>query len=85
MSLTQTEQGYPPAIEHIGVPQLIQDEKGIDVRPGSAASSCNHPWNMGRSWKQSGYLQERKKQLQSYMTELDPHKPVGTVNNLGSL
>lgn len=27
-TLTETEQGYPPAIEHVGVPKTIGCEKG---------------------------------------------------------
>jgi hypothetical protein len=28
MTLTQTEKGYPPPIEHIGLPAKIREEKG---------------------------------------------------------
>ena len=28
MTLTQTEKGYPPPIEHIGIPTSIREEKG---------------------------------------------------------
>ena len=28
MTLTQTEKGYPPPIEHVGIPASIRNEKG---------------------------------------------------------
>ena len=28
MTLTQTEKGYPPPIEHVGIPASIREEKG---------------------------------------------------------
>lgn len=44
MSLGQTNRGYPPPIEHVGVPAVIQEEKGMDLfsRP---SSSLNKPWH----------------------------------------
>ena len=30
MTLTQTEKGYPPPIEHVGIPAAIREEKGND-------------------------------------------------------
>ena len=31
MTLTQTEKGYPPPIEHVGIPAAIREEKGNDT------------------------------------------------------
>ena len=33
MTLAQTEKGYPPPIEHVGVPQTVRAEKGRQISP----------------------------------------------------
>ena len=43
MTLTQTQMGYPPPIEHIELAASIRKEKGIVKRPQSA--SRNKPWH----------------------------------------
>lgn len=68
MTLTQTEKGYPPPIEHIGIPAKIREEKGWHWAP-------THTRPMHYPWHKSGYLEQRKKQLKKYEEELDPHKP----------
>ncbi|XP_045166517.2 MYCBP-associated protein-like isoform X4 [Mercenaria mercenaria] len=80
MTLTQTEKGYPPPIEHIGIPAKIREEKGWHWAP-------THTRPMHYPWHKSGYLEQRKKQLKQFEEELDPHKPdydglevIGTCN-----
>ncbi|KAL4226579.1 hypothetical protein ACF0H5_014564 [Mactra antiquata] len=83
MTLTQTEKGYPPPIEHIGIPEKIREEKGWHWAP-------SHTRPMHYPWHKSSYLEQRKKQLNKYEQELDPHKPefnglevIGTSNPFG--
>lgn len=80
MTLTQTEKGYPPPIEHIGIPEKIREEKGWHWAP-------THTRPMHYPWHKSKYLEQRKKQLKPFEEELDPHKPdfdglevIGTSN-----
>ncbi|XP_052779742.1 MYCBP-associated protein-like isoform X3 [Mya arenaria] len=68
MTLTQTEKGYPPPIEHIGIPPAIREEKGWNWAP-------THTRPMHYPWHKAPYLEQRKKQLKPYEEELDPHKP----------
>ena len=43
MTLSQTEKGYPPVIEHVRVPLSAQRERGMDLnRP---MTSLNKPWH----------------------------------------
>ncbi|XP_023932821.1 MYCBP-associated protein-like isoform X2 [Lingula anatina] len=67
MTLTQTERGYPPPIEHVGVPTMIKEEKGVYWSKPS--TPVHYPWD------RSAFLKQRKQQLQTVMDELDPHKP----------
>ncbi|XP_078360257.1 MYCBP-associated protein-like [Oculina patagonica] len=69
MTLTQTERGYPPAVEHIGKPIYIKNEMGIEWSNTHRSASVHYPW------QKSTYLQERTKQLQNVLHELDPHQP----------
>jgi len=69
MTLTQTERGYPPAIEHIGKAIYIKNEMGIEWSKTHRSASVHYPW------QKSTYLQERTKQLQTILHELDPHEP----------
>lgn len=68
MTLTQTEKGYPPPIEHVGIPAAIRKEKGWSWVP-------THTRPMHYPWHKSDYLEKRKKELMKYEEELDPHKP----------
>ncbi|XP_070535835.1 MYCBP-associated protein-like [Ptychodera flava] len=68
MTLTQTERGYPPPVEHIGNPKVVQQEKGTTWQAGRS-TPINYPW------KKSQYLHQRKQQIQEVMEELDPYKP----------
>ncbi|XP_032226527.2 MYCBP-associated protein [Nematostella vectensis] len=69
MTLTQTERGYPPPIEHISKPITIKNEMGIEWSSTHRKAAVHYPWQA------SGFLQERKEQLNSVMNEIDPHQP----------
>lgn len=69
VTLTQTERGYPSAIEHIGKPIYIKNEMGIEWSSTQRSTSVHYPW------RKSTYLQERTRQLQPALRELDPHQP----------
>lgn len=69
MTLTQTERGYPPAVEHIGKPIYIKNEMGIEWSSTHRSASVHQPW------QKSTYLRERTNQLQNVLHELDPHQP----------
>ena len=64
MTLTQTEKGYPPAIEHIGLPGRMRLEKGVDWE---RTQTPRYPWKFP-------YYVERRQQLAEVMAELDPHR-----------
>ncbi|CAL1533076.1 unnamed protein product [Lymnaea stagnalis] len=68
MSLTQTQKGYPPPVEHVGLPTLIKEEKGCEWI-GKGNAHVNYPWH------KSDFLNQRLKQLQPYIEEMDPWKP----------
>ncbi|XP_076438931.1 MYCBP-associated protein-like isoform X3 [Babylonia areolata] len=68
MTLSQTECGYPPPVEHVGIPERVRDEKGIQWEPDYRTPS-HHPWH------RTSYLYQRRKQLQPIIDELSPHKP----------
>lgn len=68
MTLTQAEQGYPPPVEHVGLSSCVKREKGITWEPEYSRPAQ-------RPWHQTAFLQQRHKQLQEVMNELDPHKP----------
>ncbi|XP_064644995.1 MYCBP-associated protein-like isoform X2 [Lineus longissimus] len=72
-TLTQTEAGFPPPIEHIDVPKYVKEEKGIDFEK---PSTPNYPWDKAKSWRNSEFLKQRVNQLRPYMNELDPFKPI---------
>ena len=69
MTLTQTEKGYPQPVTHVGIPKSIRDEKGWHWAPTHTAP-VHYPWH------KAPYLEKRKKELEKYITELDPKKPV---------
>lgn len=69
MTLTQTERGYPPPVEHIGKPIYIKNEMGIEWSSTHRSASVHYPW------QKSTYLRDRTKQLQPVLCELDPHQP----------
>ncbi|XP_074657573.1 MYCBP-associated protein-like isoform X3 [Tubulanus polymorphus] len=75
MTLRQTDKGYPPPIEHVGVPITVKEEKGIDWE-SRCSTPINHPWNKSRSWSKSVYRDVRLDQLKPIINEMDPHKPV---------
>ncbi|XP_070178743.1 MYCBP-associated protein-like isoform X2 [Littorina saxatilis] len=68
MTLTQSERGYPAPVEHVGIPNCVREEKGVEWEP-EYQNPVHHPWH------RSSYLQQRRKQLQPIIGELDPHKP----------
>ncbi|KAK3576672.1 hypothetical protein CHS0354_004957 [Potamilus streckersoni] len=67
MTLTQTEKGYPPPIEHVGLSKITRNERGMTWIPGQTRA-MHYPWH------KSPFLEQRQKQLQKYIDELDPHK-----------
>ena len=69
MTLTQTEKGYPQPVTHVGIPKSIREEKGWYWAPTHTAP-VHYPWH------KAPYLEKRKKELEKYITELDPKKPV---------
>ncbi|KXJ26552.1 MYCBP-associated protein [Exaiptasia diaphana] len=73
-TLTQTEQGYPPPIEHIGKPIYVKNEMGIEWSNTRCKSAVHYPWHESR------FLQERTEQLAHVMNEIDPHQPY--IDNL---
>lgn len=54
MTLTLTERGYPPAIEHIAKPIYIKNEMGIEWSSTHRSASVHYPW------QKSSYLQKNK-------------------------
>ncbi|XP_022092227.1 MYCBP-associated protein-like [Acanthaster planci] len=69
MTLTETERGYPPPIEHIGQPTAVKKEIGAQLDSSRPGTSINYPWH------QSKYLKDRRQQLDNVMLNLDPHTP----------
>ena len=69
MTLKQSERGYPKPIEHLGIPGCVREEKGWYWNP-------NHRAPVHYPWHKSPYLEQRKKELQPIIDELDPHEPV---------
>ncbi|MGH0137381.1 UNVERIFIED_CONTAM: hypothetical protein FKN15_030561 [Acipenser sinensis] len=69
LTLTQTEQGYPEPVTHIGQPSSIRLETGTIL-----------PENMDpsrRPWIKSLYLLQRREELKSVLKDLDFNQPVG--------
>ena len=67
--MTMTEQGHPPELELVGVPDYIRREKGVSL--GLEKNVPSH-----YTWKESLYLAQRKNDLKMVSRELDPHYPV---------
>ena len=70
MTLTQTERGYPPAIEQIRVPDAILREKGTNFQQPKNSTK--------KTWDGTQYMRERTNQLQPIIDELVPHRGVST-------
>ncbi|BFZ25781.1 hypothetical protein BsWGS_28820 [Bradybaena similaris] len=68
VTLTHTQKGYPPPIEHVGLSQIVKKEKGCDWK-GNENVYVNYPWH------KSEFLSQRIKQLQPFIDEIDPWKP----------
>ncbi|XP_041077074.1 MYCBP-associated protein-like isoform X2 [Polyodon spathula] len=67
ITLTQTEQGYPEPVTHIGQPRSIRLETGTIL-----------PENMDpsrRLWDKSLYLLQRREELKSVLKDLDFNQP----------
>ncbi|RXM37447.1 MYCBP-associated protein [Acipenser ruthenus] len=67
LTLTQTEQGYPEPVTHIGQPRSIRLETGTIL-----------PENMDpsrRPWDKSLYLLQRREELRSVLKDLDFNQP----------
>ncbi|XP_028402373.1 MYCBP-associated protein-like [Dendronephthya gigantea] len=71
MTLTQTERGYPPVVEHVAKPITVRKEMGFDWSDTESYRSTliHHPW------RKSEYLHQRKEELRDLIEELCPHKP----------
>lgn len=67
-AVTMTEQGHPPELELVGVPDYIRREKGVSL--GLEKNVPSH-----YTWKESLYLAQRKTDLKMVSRELDPHYP----------
>lgn len=72
-TLTQTEKGYPPPMEHVGHSRLARTERGLDWVPttptrGGPGSSRRYPWK-------GPFYERRTTELREVMEELDPHLP----------
>ena len=72
ITLNQTEKGFVPPIEHIGYATHIKEEMGTEWKETHRMSNIHYPW------RKSGYFQDRKRQLQHVIDELDPHQPVNS-------
>ena len=70
MTLTQTERGYAPPFEHMGMPNTIKKSVGTDWCETRRIASIHYPW------LRSQYLQKRKQQLYHVIEEINPHTPV---------
>ena len=70
MTLTQTERGYAPPVEHVGKPERTRQMMGTDWKENRRMLYVHYPW------LKSQYLHERKNQLSGVLNELMPHKPV---------
>ncbi|CAG5114452.1 unnamed protein product, partial [Candidula unifasciata] len=68
MTLTQTQKGYPHPIEHVGLSKIVKKEKGCDWS-GKENVYVSYPWH------KSEYLNQRLKQLQPFIDEIDSWKP----------
>ncbi|XP_038078337.1 MYCBP-associated protein-like [Patiria miniata] len=69
MTLTETERGYPPPIEHVGQPAAVKMEMGAKLDSSRPGTPVSYPWH------QSKYLKERRQQLNKVMQNLDPYIP----------
>ena len=76
MTLTQTERGYAPPVEHIGRPDTVRKSMGTDWKETRRMANIHYPW------LKSQYLQERKQKLVNVIEEICPHHPVSVVLNL---
>ncbi|KAJ7394063.1 hypothetical protein OS493_003736 [Desmophyllum pertusum] len=56
-------------LKHIGKAIYIKNEMGIEWANTHRSASVHYPW------QKSTYLQDRTKQLQTVLHELDPHQP----------
>ncbi|XP_033115516.1 MYCBP-associated protein-like isoform X2 [Anneissia japonica] len=74
MTLTQTERGYPPPVEHIGHPDTVQKEMGVQLEGVRSSTPVNYPW------KKSTYFKDWKNKLRDVMIDLDEFKP--DIDNL---
>ncbi|XP_041376567.1 MYCBP-associated protein-like isoform X3 [Gigantopelta aegis] len=68
MTLSQTQRGYPPPVEHVGIPQSVRKEKGWTWSPNYSAP-VHYPWH------KAPYYETRRKQLQKVIDDLDNHEP----------
>ncbi|XP_071943244.1 MYCBP-associated protein-like isoform X2 [Antedon mediterranea] len=69
MTLTQTERGYPPPVEHIGHPDVIKQEIGVQLEGVRSSTPVNYPW------KKSSYFKDWKNTLRDVDIDLDEFKP----------
>ncbi|XP_066911771.1 MYCBP-associated protein-like isoform X2 [Clytia hemisphaerica] len=69
VTLSETEKGNVPSIEHVGHPANIKSEMG------NTWSATHRMKNVHFNWWNSSYLNERREYLKDVMDELDPHKP----------
>lgn len=70
ITLSKTEKGNVPSIEHVGYPSTIKKEMGNDWKMTHRMKYTHYPW-----WR-SEYLHERQQHLQNVIEELNPHNVV---------
>ena len=73
VTLSETEKGNVPSIEHVGHPANIKSEMG------NTWSATHRMKDVHFNWWNSSYLNERREYLKDVMDELDPHKPVSQI------
>ncbi|KAK6958793.1 MYCBP-associated protein-like isoform X1 [Biomphalaria glabrata] len=68
MTLTQTQKGNSPPVEHVGLSQVVKAEKGCEWH-GKTNVHFRYPWH------KSEFLNQRLQQLQPYIDEVSSWKP----------
>ena len=74
MTLTQTERGYAPPVEHIGRPETIRKSMGTDWMETRRIAHIHCPW------LKSEYLDRRRWELRNVINEMAPHRPVSVFS-----
>ena len=70
LTLNQSEQGCPPAVEFVGVPRNIRREMGRDLERGRKHSM------VAQGWLKNQYLLKRQQDLKGTPAEPKSFRPV---------